>query len=127
MTRTHHRRRGDRQGDPRRSRAPRSRGSRRRGVTPGLAVVLVGENPGQQGLRRQQGEGLRRSGHALGRTIELPAETTEAELLAAVDRLNADPAIHGILVQLPLPKQINSDQVLQPDRSRPRTWTASIR
>ena len=46
-------------------------------------------------------------------TVRLPVETTEAELLAVIDRLNADPAIHGILVQLPLPKQIHSDTVLQ--------------
>jgi methylenetetrahydrofolate dehydrogenase (NADP+)/methenyltetrahydrofolate cyclohydrolase len=46
-------------------------------------------------------------------TIRLPADTSEAELLAAVDRLNADPEIHGILVQLPLPKQINSEKVLR--------------
>ena len=70
-----------------------------------------GRGSGQRGVRALQGQGVRGGRHALG--DDPPAgRTSEAELLATVDRLNADPAIHGILVQLPLPKHINSEKVL---------------
>jgi methylenetetrahydrofolate dehydrogenase (NADP+)/methenyltetrahydrofolate cyclohydrolase len=83
-----------------------------RGVQPGLAVVLVGEDPASQVYVRSKGKACEEAGmHS--ETIRLPAGTSEAELLAVIDRLNADPAIHGMLVQLPLPKHINSDQVLR--------------
>ncbi|HEY6808983.1 MAG TPA: bifunctional methylenetetrahydrofolate dehydrogenase/methenyltetrahydrofolate cyclohydrolase FolD [Gemmatimonadales bacterium] len=82
-----------------------------RGVTPGLAVVLVGENPASQVYVRMKGKACEEAGmHS--ETIVLPATATEAELLAVVDRLNADPNIHGFLVQKPLPKQIDEDRVL---------------
>ena len=82
-----------------------------RGVQPGLAVVLVGENPASQVYVRMKGKACEEAGmHS--ETIRLPKETTEADLLALVDRLNADPKIHGMLVQLPLPPQINSERVL---------------
>jgi methylenetetrahydrofolate dehydrogenase (NADP+) / methenyltetrahydrofolate cyclohydrolase len=81
------------------------------GRKPGLAVVIVGENPASMVYVRAKGKACEEAGmHSV--TIRLPAETSEAELLATVDRLNADPAIHGILVQLPLPKHINSEKVL---------------
>ncbi len=82
-----------------------------RGVTPGLATVLVGEDPASQvyvGMKN-------RDAHELGlhsRQITLPAETTEAELLGLVHGLNADPDIHGILVQLPLPGRIDEAAIL---------------
>jgi methylenetetrahydrofolate dehydrogenase (NADP+)/methenyltetrahydrofolate cyclohydrolase len=83
-----------------------------RGVQPGLAVVLVGEDPASQVYVRSKGKACEEAGmHS--ETIRLPAETSEAELLAVIDRLNADPKIHGMLVQLPLPKTINSDAVLR--------------
>lgn len=83
-----------------------------RGITPGLAVVLVGEDPASQVYVRSKGKACEEAGmHS--ETIRLPAETGEAELLAVIDRLNADPKIHGMLVQLPLPKQINSERVLR--------------
>lgn len=83
-----------------------------RGRVPGLAVVLVGEDPASQVYVRSKGKACAEAGmHS--ETVRLPVETTEAELLAVIDRLNADPAIHGMLVQLPLPKQIHSDTVLQ--------------
>ncbi len=83
-----------------------------RGVQPGLAVVLVGEDPASQVYVRSKGKACEEAGmHS--ETIRLPAETTEAELLAVIDRLNADPKIHGMLVQLPLPKAINADAVLR--------------
>jgi methylenetetrahydrofolate dehydrogenase (NADP+) / methenyltetrahydrofolate cyclohydrolase len=82
------------------------------GRVPGLAVVLVGEDPASQVYVRSKGRACAEAGmHS--ETVRLPAETTEADLLAVIDRLNADPAIHGMLVQLPLPKQIRSDTVLR--------------
>jgi methylenetetrahydrofolate dehydrogenase (NADP+)/methenyltetrahydrofolate cyclohydrolase len=82
------------------------------GRTPGLAVVLVGEDAASQVYVRSKGRACAEAGmHS--ETVRLPATTTEAELLAVIDRLNADPAIHGMLVQLPLPKQIRSETVLR--------------
>ena len=84
---------------------------RARGVTPGLAVVLVGEHPASQVYVRSKGKACEEAGmHSV--TVRLPATASEAEVLATVDRLNADPAIHGMLVQLPLPRQVNSELVL---------------
>ena len=82
-----------------------------RGVTPGLAAVLVGDNPASHVYVRMKGRACEEAG-LYHETIERPGETTEAELLALIDRLNADPRIHGILVQLPLPKQIDLPRVL---------------
>jgi methylenetetrahydrofolate dehydrogenase (NADP+) / methenyltetrahydrofolate cyclohydrolase len=82
-----------------------------RGITPGLAVVLVGEDPASAVYVRMKGKACDEAGmHSV--TIRLPAETTQEELLAQVDALNADPAIHGILVQMPVPKQISADAVI---------------
>ncbi len=87
----------------------RMRGTGRR---PGLAAVLVGEDPASAVYVRSKGKACQEAGmHSV--TIRLPADTPEAELLATVDRLNSDPEIHGILVQLPLPKHINSEKVLR--------------
>jgi methylenetetrahydrofolate dehydrogenase (NADP+)/methenyltetrahydrofolate cyclohydrolase len=81
------------------------------GRRPGLAVVIVGENPASMVYVRAKGKACEEAGmHS--ETIRLPERTTETELLAVVDRLNADPAIHGFLVQLPLPKHINGERVL---------------
>ncbi|NIM51130.1 MAG: bifunctional methylenetetrahydrofolate dehydrogenase/methenyltetrahydrofolate cyclohydrolase FolD [Gemmatimonadales bacterium] len=86
------------------------------GITPGLSVVLVGENPASQVYVRMKGKACEKAGiHS--DTIKLPTETSEEELLELIDRLNADTAVHGILVQLPLPKQINEQRVLR--RVRP--------
>jgi methylenetetrahydrofolate dehydrogenase (NADP+)/methenyltetrahydrofolate cyclohydrolase len=82
------------------------------GVVPGLAVVLVGDNPASQVYVRMKGKACEEAGMR-SETLRLPATTPEAELLALVDRLNADPATHGILVQLPLPPQIATQRVLQ--------------
>jgi methylenetetrahydrofolate dehydrogenase (NADP+)/methenyltetrahydrofolate cyclohydrolase len=87
-------------------------GLSRQGVTPGLAVVIVGEDPASQlyvkNKARQTVEvGMRSFEHTL------PASTGEAELLDLVARLNADPAVDGILVQLPLPKQIDAQKVIE--------------
>ena len=81
------------------------------GITPGLAVVLVGSDPASEVYVKSKG----------AKTVEvgmesfehrLPEETTEADLLALVEKLNADPAVHGILVQLPLPGHMNADAVI---------------
>lgn len=82
-----------------------------KGVTPGLAVVLVGENPASQSYVR----GKNKAAHEIGMHSEqltLPAAATEAELLDLVERLNRDPKIHGILVQLPLPDHIDERRVI---------------
>ncbi len=88
------------------------------GVRPGLAVVLVGEDPASQIYVRSKGEQSREAGmHSV--THRLPAETAQAALIALVRELNADDAIHGILVQLPLPKHIDERavlDVLDPDK-----------
>lgn len=83
-----------------------------RGVQPGLAVVIVGDDPASAVYVRAKGKACNEAGmHS--ETLALPASTSESELVAVIDRLNDDPAIHGILVQLPLPGHINSEQVLQ--------------
>ncbi len=82
------------------------------GGQPGLAVVLVGDNPASQVYVRNK----RRTTEALGMRSfahDLPASTSQQELLALVDRLNADPAVNGILVQLPLPKHIDEEAVTE--------------
>jgi methylenetetrahydrofolate dehydrogenase (NADP+)/methenyltetrahydrofolate cyclohydrolase len=81
------------------------------GITPGLAVVLVGEDPASQVYVRSKGKmtlevGMKSVEH------KLDIETPEADLLALIDQLNNDPEIHGILVQLPLPKHLNEDLVI---------------
>ncbi len=81
------------------------------GLTPGLAVVLVGEDPASQVYVRNKGAQTLEAGMA-SFEHKLPADTPEADLLALVQRLNADPRVHGILVQLPLPGHIDSMKVL---------------
>jgi methylenetetrahydrofolate dehydrogenase (NADP+)/methenyltetrahydrofolate cyclohydrolase len=89
-----------------------------KGVTPGLTVVLVGEDPASQVYVRMKGKACEQLGMK-SETIRMPAETPEEELLGVVERLNADDTVHGILVQLPLPDQINERRVLltiRPDK-----------
>jgi len=87
-----------------------------RGVTPGLTVVLVGEDPASAVYVGSKERTCIELGMH-GETIRRPATITQDELLGIVDRLNDDPAIHGILVQMPLPKQINPDAIVR--RIRP--------
>ncbi len=89
---------------------------KRRGVTPGLTVVLVGNDEASAVYVGSKERTCKELGMA-GETFRLPAETTQEELLAIVDRLNADVAVHGILVQMPLPKQIDTDAIIR--RIRP--------
>ncbi|MEM9437875.1 MAG: bifunctional methylenetetrahydrofolate dehydrogenase/methenyltetrahydrofolate cyclohydrolase FolD [Pseudomonadota bacterium] len=81
------------------------------GITPGLAVVLVGEDPASQVYVRSKGKQTVEAGMA-SFEHRLDAGTDEATLLALVEQLNADPAVHGILVQLPLPGHLNEDLVI---------------
>lgn len=83
-----------------------------RGITPGLAVVLVGENPASQIYVRNKAAACEAAG-MLSRVIPMGADTAEDELLDVIDSLNNDPAIHGILVQLPLPGHINTGLVIE--------------
>ncbi|CAN5716385.1 bifunctional methylenetetrahydrofolate dehydrogenase/methenyltetrahydrofolate cyclohydrolase FolD [soil metagenome] len=80
-------------------------------VKPGLAVVLVGVDAASEVYVRMKGKAADQAGF-YSRQITLPEDTPEAELLGVVDGLNADPEVHGILVQLPLPKHIDSSKVL---------------
>jgi methylenetetrahydrofolate dehydrogenase (NADP+)/methenyltetrahydrofolate cyclohydrolase len=82
-----------------------------RGVVPGLTVVLVGEDPAGRSYVKMKEKAADELGMK-SETIRLPADTSEADLLALLDRLNADGSVHGILVQLPLPKHMNSQRVL---------------
>ena len=81
------------------------------GITPGLAVVLVGEDPASEVYVRNKGKQTLEAGMN-SFEHKLAADTSEADLLALIDQLNTDPAVHGILVQLPLPGHLNSDLVI---------------
>jgi methylenetetrahydrofolate dehydrogenase (NADP+) / methenyltetrahydrofolate cyclohydrolase len=83
-----------------------------RGVTPGIATVLVGADPGSQlyvGMKHRQSEAI--GMNSIQR--ELPADATQEQLEAVIDELNADPECHGYIVQLPLPKHIDTDAILE--------------
>jgi len=82
------------------------------GRRPGLTVVLVGEDAASQVYVRMKGKAADKAGFA-SHTIVLPEDTPEAELLGVVDGLNADPGVHGILVQLPVPKHMDTQKVLR--------------
>jgi len=81
-------------------------------ITPGLAVVLVGSDPASAVYVRNKGNRAKECGF-FSRQIDLSADASESELLRIIDGLNADPAIHGILVQFPLPRHINSQRVIE--------------
>lgn len=81
------------------------------GVTPGLAVILVGNDPASEIYVRNKGNGCAETG-MYSRTLNMPEETTQEQLETAIEELNADPAIHGILVQLPLPKHLDENAAL---------------
>jgi len=84
---------------------------KKKGVVPGLAVVLVGDNPASQVYVRMKGKACDEAG-LYHETIKLPKDTSEADLMSLLERLNANPKIHGILVQLPLPKHIDTNRAL---------------
>lgn len=92
--------------------AQRAAALKARGITPGLAVILVGDNPASQVYVRNKVKACEDSGlHSVLEKYD--AAMTEAALLARVDALNQDPSIHGILVQLPLPKHIDAHKVIE--------------
>jgi methylenetetrahydrofolate dehydrogenase (NADP+)/methenyltetrahydrofolate cyclohydrolase len=83
-----------------------------RGVTPGIATVLVGADPGSQlyvGMKHRESEAI--GMNSIQR--ELPADATQADVEALIDELNADPSCHGYIVQLPLPKHLDTDAILE--------------
>jgi methylenetetrahydrofolate dehydrogenase (NADP+)/methenyltetrahydrofolate cyclohydrolase len=82
------------------------------GRVPGLTVVLVGENPASQVYVRNKQNACKAVG-IRGTLVRLPADITETQLLATIDALNADPEVHGILVQLPLPPRIDDRKVIE--------------
>ena len=82
-----------------------------KGIVPGLAVIIVGEDPASKVYVRNKHRACEEVGFA-SFGYELPAETTEEELLALVEKLNRDDAVHGILVQLPLPKHLDEEKIL---------------
>ncbi len=85
---------------------------RENGVTPGLAFILVGENPASQVYVRSKGKACEEMGfHSI--TEKLPEATSENELLSLIAKFNADSKIHGILVQLPLPKKIDENKIIE--------------
>jgi methylenetetrahydrofolate dehydrogenase (NADP+)/methenyltetrahydrofolate cyclohydrolase len=92
--------------------AERVRALKETGIAPGLSVVLVGDDPASAVYVKNKAKACEEVG-MLGETIRMRANSTEAELLAVVDRLNGSRQVHGILVQMPLPKQIRSDVVLR--------------
>jgi methylenetetrahydrofolate dehydrogenase (NADP+)/methenyltetrahydrofolate cyclohydrolase len=85
---------------------------RARGITPGLTVVIVGEDPASQSYVKSKEKASIEAGMK-GETIKLPADTSQADLEAIIDRLNADPSVHGILVQSPLPKHMDANTVVR--------------
>lgn len=82
-----------------------------KGVIPGLAVILVGEDPASMSYVRAKAKACEQLG-IYSRTIRLPESTPQIELLGEIDQLKNDPAIHGVLVQLPLPKHINESTII---------------
>lgn len=83
-----------------------------KGITPGLAVVLVGEDPASQTYVRNKEKSCIKAG-MYSEVHRLPAETSEGDLLSLVNKLNEDEKIHGILVQLPLPKHIDETKIIE--------------
>lgn len=92
--------------------AQRAAALRARGITPGLAVVLVGDNPASQVYVRNKVKACEDNG-LFSVLDKYPATLSEADLLTRIDELNNDPAIHGILVQLPLPAHIDAQKVIE--------------
>ena len=103
--------------------AEKVRGLKALGVTPGLAVILVGNDPASEIYVRNKQTGCDETG-INGQTIRMDGNITQEELEAEIDRLNRDGKIHGILVQLPLPKHLDEQAALAKILPE-RTWTDS--
>ena len=94
------------------------------GVKPGLSVILVGDDPASAVYVGAKGKATEEAG-MYSATIRLPASASQKDLLAQVDSLNNDPRVHGILVQMPLPKHLDAEEVIL--RIDPqKTWTDFI-
>ena len=93
------------------------RALKKQGIVPGLSVVLVGDDPASAAYVRSKARASEELGMQ-GETIRMPGTTAESELIAVIDRLNADRSVHGILVQMPLPKQIDADVVRRVNPSK---------
>ena len=91
--------------------AERTARLKEQGITPGLSVILVGNDPASEIYVRNKGKGCAEVG-IYSRTINLPEDTTQEELEETIRTLNSDPAIHGILVQLPLPRHLDENAAL---------------
>jgi methylenetetrahydrofolate dehydrogenase (NADP+)/methenyltetrahydrofolate cyclohydrolase len=91
---------------------PRVEALMEKGIVPGLSVVILGEDPASLSYVRSKGRACQKLGMR-SETIELPVETGQGELLALVGRLNAEPKVHGILVQLPLPEHVDEGKVIE--------------
>lgn len=89
------------------------------GVAPGLAVIMVGEDPASQVYVRNKDKACQALG-LYSQMVKLPENTTKAELIESIEKFNADPTIHGILVQLPLPKQLHAEEKEILERIDPR-------
>src|SRR5438132_9393643 len=89
-----------------------ARVQREHGITPGLAVVLVGSDPASQLYVRSKHKQTQAAGMASFEHV-LPADVAQSDLLALIGKLNRDPSVHGILVQLPLPKSLNTETVIK--------------
>src|SRR6267142_2277382 len=88
-----------------------ARVQRERGITPGLAMVLVGSDPASQIYVRSKHKQTQAAGMASFEHV-LPADVAQHDLLALIAKLNHDPAVHGILVQLPLPKSVDTETII---------------
>lgn len=83
-----------------------------KGVVPSLTVILVGDDPGSQVYVRNKERACREAG-MVGRVVRMPAETTREELLSEIEKVNRDESVHGLLVQLPLPKHMNEAEIIR--------------
>ncbi|HET9776326.1 MAG TPA: tetrahydrofolate dehydrogenase/cyclohydrolase catalytic domain-containing protein, partial [Gemmatimonadaceae bacterium] len=83
-----------------------------KGIKPGLAVVLVGEDPASVVYTTSKAKAAEEAG-MFSLNIKLPADTSQADLIRRIDELNSNPNVHGILVQMPLPKQIDPDTIIR--------------
>ena len=92
--------------------AVRAKALTRKGIKPGLAVVLVGEDPASVVYTSSKAKAAEEAG-MFSLNIKLPAETSQADLIRRIDELNSNPNVHGILVQMPLPKQIDPDTIIR--------------
>ena len=106
----------------------RARQLQERGITPGIALLLVGDDPSSLSYVRSKGDKAEKAG-LFSEFIQMPEDTSESNVIARVQALNADDRFHGILVQLPLPKQVSEDRVIaaiDPDKDADGVTTTNL-